>query len=77
MKILSSHTTRSKLILSQFLSQKTRNQNITAFHNWSGVFPNEGIVVTHEVLEELYEDLPRHYDALLGALEKIGSGVVK
>ncbi len=51
--------------------------NITAFRNWSGVFPDDGIVVTDEVLEELYEELPNHYDALLRVLEKIETGEVK
>jgi hypothetical protein len=51
--------------------------NETSFRNWSGIFPNDGIIVTEEILEELYEDLPRHYDALLKALEKLKTGEVK
>lgn len=52
-------------------------KNIIAFRDWSGTFPNDGIIVTNEVLEELYEYLPRYYEALLKALEKVETGEVK
>lgn len=52
-------------------------ETITSFRDWSGNFPTDGIIVSDEVLEELYKDLPRHYDGLLKALEKVKTGEIK
>lgn len=41
-----------------------------SFRNWSGMFPDEGIVVSDEVLEDLYRELPRLYEALFKALKR-------
>ncbi|MEP6900799.1 MAG: hypothetical protein ABJA66_03555 [Actinomycetota bacterium] len=41
-----------------------------SFRNWGGIFPNEGIIVSDEVLEDLYRDLPRLYEALFEALKR-------
>jgi len=41
-----------------------------SFRDWSGSFPNEGIMVSDEVLEDLYKDLPRLYEALFQALKR-------
>ena len=40
------------------------------FKDWSGFFPNEGMIVTDELLEELYQDLPRLYEALFEDLRR-------
>lgn len=40
------------------------------FKDWGGGFPTEGMIVTEEILEELYNDLPRLYEALFKALER-------
>lgn len=45
-------------------------ENETQFRNWGGVFPDEGIVFSDEVLEDLYKDLPRLYEALFEALKR-------
>ena len=42
----------------------------TSFRNWGGLFPDQGIIVTNDVLEELYKDLPRLYEALFEALQR-------
>lgn len=42
----------------------------TAFRDWGGSFPNEGMIVSDEILEDLYKDLPRLYDALFDALRR-------
>lgn len=41
-----------------------------SFREWSGRFPDEGIIVSDEVLEDLYKDLPRLYEALFKALKR-------
>lgn len=38
------------------------------FKDDDGMFPDEGMIVTDEILEELYQDLPRLYEALFEAL---------
>lgn len=53
-----------------------KGENEISFRNWSGIFPNDGIIVTDEVLEELFEDLPSYYEVLLKALEKVEKGEV-
>jgi hypothetical protein len=40
------------------------------FKDWSGIFPDDGITVTAEILEDLYKDLPRLYDVLFEALKR-------
>lgn len=40
------------------------------FRDWSGIFPDEGIIVTDEILEDLYKDLPRLYEVLFAALRR-------
>jgi len=41
-----------------------------SFKGWRGIFPDEGIIVSDEVLEDLYRELPRLYKALLKALKR-------
>ena len=45
-------------------------KNEAEFMNWSGSFPDEGIEVSEKVLEDLYKDLPRLYEALFEALKR-------
>jgi hypothetical protein len=44
--------------------------NEASFRDWGGIFPNEGIIVSDKVLEDLYKDLPRLYEALFEALRR-------
>jgi hypothetical protein len=41
-----------------------------SFRGWSGMFPDEGIAVSNEVLEDLYRELPRLYETLFEALRR-------
>ncbi|MGI8786948.1 MAG: hypothetical protein ACR2HG_04205 [Pyrinomonadaceae bacterium] len=41
-----------------------------SFKDWGGIFPDEGIEVSNEVLEDLYKELPRLYEALFEALKR-------
>lgn len=41
-----------------------------SFRDWSGRFPDEGIVVSDDVLEDLYKYLPKLYEALFKALKR-------
>jgi hypothetical protein len=45
-------------------------KNEASFKNWGGIFPDEGIIVSDEILEDLYKDLPRLYEALFKALRR-------
>ena len=40
------------------------------FYEWYGSFAENGLKVSGEVLEDLYKDLPRLYEALFEALER-------
>ena len=40
------------------------------FRDDGEIFPNEGMIVTDELLEDLYADLPRLYEALFEALRR-------
>ncbi len=40
------------------------------FYKWYGSFEENGLIVTDEVLEDLYKDLPRLYEALFEALKR-------
>ena len=41
-----------------------------SFRDWGGSFPNDGMIVSDEILEELYKDLPRLYEVLFEALKR-------
>lgn len=68
------------IVLQVGLGYLTTNPRICAdagkasFKNWSGMFPNEGIKVTDKILEDLYKDLPRLYEALFEALKSRKQG---
>jgi hypothetical protein len=40
------------------------------FKDWGGGFPEEGMIVTDEILEDLYRDLPRLYNSLFEVLKR-------
>jgi hypothetical protein len=40
------------------------------FYEWHGSFTENGLIITDDVLEDLYRDLPRLYEALFEALKR-------
>ncbi len=75
---VNSHNSLDNIALTVGLGHLTTIPKIHAYVGWgkaefkdhSGVFPKDGLIVTDELLEELYQDLPRLYEALFEALQR-------
>ena len=53
-----------------FLGETPSDYTEAEFYEWHGSFTENGLIVTDEVLEDLYKNLPRLYDALFEALKR-------